>query len=177
MTWLFGCFAALILAGCGQVGERSNTLQIQMAIYTPLCLEVTGASVTEGEPVETYPCVAGERRQEWSFVPVAGSTGFQIVNTNSLQCMTVSYGNPAPSTPVVQAPCYALTPASQVWSYVPSPGVRNAYQILSAVSGLCLDIPEGATVGTTPMQVYTCNPLVDPAQAFVLNAVAYGSTP
>ncbi len=175
--------AALVLAvplgftGCGAVVSKSSTMQMQMAIYTPLCLEIKAGSTLEGEIVQTYPCVPGERRQEWTFLPIPGTTSsFHIVNANSLQCMTVSYGRSALGTPVVQAPCYVPSQASQVWAYIPATDPKMGYTLVSAINNLCLDIPYGETTGETPMQIFTCK-AADPAQAYVLNPVAQGSTP
>ncbi len=163
--------------GCGAVVSHSNTMQMQMAIYTPLCLEVQAGSTAEGAAVQTYPCMAGERRQEWTFLPIPGTTAsFHIVNANSLQCMTVSYGRSALGTPVVQAPCYVPSQASQVWAYLPATAPKAGYTLVSAINNLCLDIPFGETTGETPMQIFTCKP-ADPAQAYVLNPVAQGNAP
>ncbi len=165
------------LSGCGAVVSHSNTMQMQMAIYTPLCLEVKNGSTVDGEIVQTYPCVTGARRQEWTFLPVAGTaSSFHIVNANSLECMTVSYGRSAPGTPVVQTPCYVPSQASQVWAYIPATSPKNGYTLVSAVNNLCLDIPFGETTGEAPMQTFACTS-GDPAQAYLLNPVAQGSAP
>ncbi len=168
---------AAAFSGCGAVRNQSSTMQIQMAIYTPLCLEVADASTAQGQIVQTYPCLAGERRQEWTFVPIQGTTtSYHIVNANSLQCMTVSYGRSALGTPVIQTPCYVPVQASQVWSYVPATSPKTGYTLVSAINNLCLDIPYGETTGQSPMQVFTCK-AGDPAQAYILNPVAQGATP
>ena len=164
-------------SGCGAVISQSSTMLMQMAIYTPLCLEVKAGSVIEGEIVQTYPCVAGERRQQWTFLPIPGSaSSFHIVNANSLMCMTVSYGRSAPGTPVVQTPCYVPSQASQTWAYIPATTPKAGYRLVSAINNLCLDIPYGETTGESPMQIFTCQ-TGDPAQAYVLNPVAQASTP
>lgn len=175
---------ALALTGCGAVVSQSNTMQIQMAIYTPLCLEVADASTAQGEIVQTYPCVVGERRQEWTFVPIQGTSFFNIANANSLDCMTVSYGRSAPGTPVIQIPCYLPAQTSQEWKYLPAKlttgGATSAsntgYTLVSAINNLCLDIPYGETTGESPLQVYTCT-VNDPAQAYTLTPVAQGTAP
>ncbi len=171
--WLLGL--PVVTGGCGAVRDAADTVQIQMAIYTPLCMEVKDASTAEGQIVQTYPCVTGERRQEWSFVPLADAKSYFVVNANSGMCMTVTDGRAAPSTPVLQAPCYTPTQASQTWAYTPAPAPMMGYRLVSGVSGLCLDIEQGATAGETPLQVYTCKPM-DPAQGFVLAAVPHGTT-
>lgn len=176
MGLLLTLASSVTVIGCGAVFSQSSTMQIEMAIYTPLCLEVADASTAEGQIVQTYPCMSGERRQEWTFLPIQGTTSFHIVNANSLQCMTVSYGRSAPGTPVIQTPCYVPVQASQVWAYLPAASPKTGHTIVSAINNLCLDIPYGETTGESPMQLYTCK-AGDPAQAFILNPVVQGTTP
>ena len=62
---LFALFTSFLLCGCGTGFKATGPLQIQLAIYTPLCMEAVGGSLAEGAPVQTYPCIDGERRQQW----------------------------------------------------------------------------------------------------------------
>ncbi len=164
------------IVGCGSGVKKFGPVQIQLAIYTPLCLEVRDASTAEGQVVQTYPCIDNEKRQEWTLTPVDDKGNYNIVNINSMQCMSIDNANPVPSSGVLQAPCYSPATPSQIWSYSPAPLPRIGYNLISNLSGLCLDIPQGETVGETPMQVYTCT-VGDPAQAFVLNPVSLGTIP
>ena len=102
--------------------------------------------------------------------------GYNIVNVNSLQCMSVSNADTAPSTPIVQAPCYAPAVPSQTWKFPPAPMPRIGYNFISALDKLCLDVPEGETVGEAQLQVYICT-AGDPAQGFLFKQVSAGSIP
>jgi hypothetical protein len=157
--------------GCGSGAKMSGPFVIQFAVYTPLCLEVADASIAQGAVVQTYPCINGQQRQEWLFKPIGNSISYNIVNANSLQCMSVSDSNTSPSTPLVQAPCYSPASPSQVWTFVPAMAPRVGYNFISALSHLCLDVPQGETVGETQMQVFTCT-AGDPAQGFVFGTAA-----
>jgi hypothetical protein len=176
----FWLLLPLLLAGCAQEQVSPNDpYQIQLAIYTPLCMEVQGGSMAEGAPIQSQPCQdPSEKRQQWTFPTVGGIFGFNLVNANSGQCISVSDAVAKPSTPLVQAPCFSPVIASQVWTFVPAPPPESGFRIVSALSTptstLCLDIPQGAVVGNTQLQVYTCTP-VDPAQGFGFKQVAIGT--
>ena len=152
--------------GCGSGFKSLSPVLIQLAIYTPLCMEVAGGSMAEGAIVQTYPCLDNTLRQQWTIAPVDQKGNFNIVNLNSNQCMSVSNADPAPSTPIVQAPCYVPAIPSQMWSMYPAPAPRIGYNLFSALNQQCLDVPEGETVGETQLQVYTCT-VGDPAQGYV----------
>lgn len=166
----------LMAIGCGTDIKTAGQKQIQLAIYTPLCMEVLGGSTVEGAIVQTYPCIDTERRQQWTLTPVDSTGGYQIVNFNSLMCMSVSDANPNPSTPIVQAPCYMPAIPSQVWTLAQAPLPRTGTNIISSLNKQCLDIPQGETVGETQLQVYTCT-VGDPAQGFIFKTVVEGTTP
>jgi hypothetical protein len=164
------------VVGCGSGVKTSGPFLLQFAVYTPLCLEVAGASIAEGAAVQTYPCISGEQSQQWMFSPIGNSISYNIINVHSMQCMSVSESNPSTSTPLVQAPCYTPASPSQVWTFVPAPPPRTGYNFVSALSHLCLDVPQGETVGETQMQVFTCL-AGDPAQGFIFGPAAPAATP
>ncbi|WP_263382472.1 RICIN domain-containing protein [Granulicella arctica] len=159
-----------LLLGCGSGYKSVKSVQIQLAIYTPLCMEVAGGSTAEGAVVQTYPCLDNQPRQQWTLTPVDDKGNYNVVNLNSSQCMSVSNADPDLSTPIVQAPCYVPAISSQMWSLYPAPAPRIGYNLLSSLNKLCLDVPEGETVGETQLQVYTCT-IGDPAQGYVFKSV------
>lgn len=170
-------FFILGATGCGVTPGMGPTFQIQLAIYTPLCIDVLDASTANGAEVQVYPCGPGKRSQEWQLVSV-GSSGYNIVNVNSQLCMSV-VNNPdtAPGQHVDQETCTASGgAANQLWKMVKAPGSEAGYQFISAASGECLDLPYGATASVFQLQQYTCTP-DDPAQGWTVASVAPGNIP
>src|SRR5580658_4565538 len=86
--------------GCTELHVTGGLEQIQLAIYTPLCIDVLDASTASGAHVQAYPCGAGKLSQEWYFQPVSGGMfgQYTIQNANSKMCMTVLNGPDAPDT-------------------------------------------------------------------------------
>jgi hypothetical protein len=173
----------LAATGCTELHVRQGVDQIQLAIYTPLCIDVLDASTASGAHVQAYPCGAGKLSQEWYITPESGDMFGQVTikNANSKMCMTVLSGpnnsDTAPGEYVVQEPCASDgSEPNQVWMITPAPSGEAGNQIISLASNQCLDLPYGATASIFDMQQYTCTP-GDPAQGWVLNSVSLGNTP
>jgi Ricin-type beta-trefoil lectin domain len=169
--------------GCTELDVTMGVKQIQLAIYTPLCIDVQDASTASGAHVQAYPCGEGKRSQEWYFKPVNQDAfgQFTIVNANSQMCMTVlsgpNYPVSAPGEFIVQEPCAANdSEQNQIWTVPAASGGEAGSQIVSLASSQCLDLPYGAVASIFVMQQYTCTDN-DPAQGWILNPVTLGSTP
>jgi Ricin-type beta-trefoil lectin domain len=171
------------LSGCGVtvgpgLGDATAVHQIQLAIYTPLCIDVLDASTASGAEVQVYPCGTGKRSQEWQFSPIGATTasGFNIVNLNSQMCMSVvNTPDTAPGQHVDQETCTANAP-NQIWTMTKAPGSEAGYQFISAASNQCLDVPYGAAASVFQLQQYTCTPM-DPAQGWTTTTVTAGNVP
>lgn len=163
--------------GCGVTPGMGPTFQITLAIYTPLCIDVLDASTASGAEVQVYPCGLGKRSQEWQLINT-GSSGYNFVNVNSQLCISVvNDPDTAPGQHVDQETCTANGgAANQVWKMVKAPGSEAGYQLISAASGQCLDLPYGATASVFQLQQYTCT-ANDPAQGWTLASVAPGNIP
>lgn len=153
-----------------------DPVQIQLAIYTPDCVDVQDASTASGAHVQIYPCGAGKMSQEWEMRGFSGGTEF--VNANSQMCMAVaSDPDTAPGQYIVQYPCVADgSDPKQLWNVKAAPSGEAGMQFISAVSSQCLDLPFGAVASIDMLQQYTCTDN-DPAQGWTLNEVALGNTP
>ena len=166
----------LLCAGCGY-HVNGNTNQIQLAIYTPLCVDVMDASTVSGARIQIYPCGSGKRSQEWIIRPIDAKGDVMVINVNSAMCMAIQ-ATPvtAPGQYVIQETCVADgSQLNQVWNVAPAPGQKGS-RFVSLASNQCLDLPYGATASIFPLQQYTCTQ-GDPAQGWVLNPVSMGSVP
>jgi hypothetical protein len=175
--WLMVLFLPLGLAGCSY-NPTGDVAQIQLAIYTPICVDVLDASTAAGAQLQIYPCGAGKLSQEWTIEPINNAKTFLFINANSKMCMSVlSPNDTAPGQLVVQEPCAAAgTDPDQVWSINQAPSGEAGEQLVSQASGQCLDLPYGATASIFTLQQYTCTN-DDPAQGWTINPVSRGNIP
>jgi hypothetical protein len=173
---VFILFASL--TGCGVDPGIGPVNQITLAIYTPLCVDVLGASTASGAQLEAYPCGVGKRSQEWQMNTVGTTNEFTVVNMNSQMCMSIlDTPDTAPGQHIVQETCAAnASDPDQIWTMVKAPGQEAGYQFVSASSKQCLDLPYGATASIFTLQQYYCTSM-DPAQGWTLNQVAPGNSP
>lgn len=169
-------------AGCG-ASFKADPVQIQLAIYTPDCIDVLDASTAAGAHVQLYACGAGKKSQEWELLGF-GSGQTEIMNENSLMCMSVVNIPPdspdtAPGQSVVQEPCSKDgSDQTQLWNIMSAPSGQAGRRFVSVASGQCLDDPYGITdpPDMFHIQQYTCTN-DDPAQGWVLNEVELGNIP
>ncbi|MGD0941488.1 MAG: RICIN domain-containing protein [Terracidiphilus sp.] len=180
MKRLIWALPLFFVAGCGYT-VTGNLKQIQVAIYTPDCVDIIDASTDSGAGVGIYACGAGKRSQEWTVEPVDANADVIMINENSGMCMTVAQapGSPdtAPGQLVVQEPCAAdNNDPTQLWKVVPAPSGEAGNQIVSLASQQCLDLPYGAVASIYNLQQFTCTN-DDPAQGWVLAPGAPGDTP
>jgi|ERR1700734_1188999 len=180
---IFGGGTVLLvgMTGCG-ASYSVDPVQIQMAIYTPDCIDVLDASTAPGGNLQLYACGAGKKSQEWELIGFGQQTEF--MNVNSQMCMAVANNPPnsldtAPGQWVVQEPCSKDgSDQTQLWTVTPSSNGEAGRHIVSAVSGQCLDEPYGMTdpPDSYHIQQYTCTD-DDPAQGWTFTEVAVGNTP
>jgi hypothetical protein len=181
---IFGGSGVLLVGttGCG-ASFKSDPIQIELAIYTPDCVDVLDASTAAGANLQLYACGAGKKSQEWVMLGFDdGQT--ELMNENSQMCMSVVNNPPnsldtAPGQWVVQEPCSKDgSDPTELWTIAPAPNGEAGMRIVSVVSGQCFDDPYGMTDApdTYHLQQYTCTD-DDPGQGWTLNHVALGNTP
>jgi hypothetical protein len=117
------------------------------------CLDVTGASLSDGTQVIQWTCGAGKPNQQWQLVPVTGSNAVQLVSVNSGKCLDVTGGSTADGAEVIQWTCGPQ--ANQQWNLVPVAG-SNAVELVSANSGKCLDVTGASTADGALVEQWTC---------------------
>jgi len=179
-------FLPLGLSGCTNVFQtesQSNLYQIQLAIYRPLCVDVSNNGTTSGSLLQSKPCATGDLSQQWGLKSMSSdggsSTGqsattgsFLFINANSLMCMSVADDpDTAPGQHIVLEPCTMDgSDPTQIWTVATAPAGEAGSQIISSASSQCLDLPYGAAAAEFDMQQYYCTP-TDPAQGWVLQSV------
>lgn len=175
--WIVVLLLPLGLAGCSYT-PTGDINQIQLAIYTPICVDVLDASTVSGQQLQIYPCGPGKMSQEWNVEPINNGKNYILINENSQMCMSVlSPYDTNPGQYVVQETCApGNTDPDQVWSISRAPSGEAGYNIISQVSGECLDLPYGAVASIMTLQQYYCD-ADDPAQGWTFNPVGKGNTP
>jgi hypothetical protein len=118
-----------------------------------LCLDVTGASTSQGAQVIQWTCDS-RANQQWERVPVPGSGAYQIVSVNSGMCLDVTGASVTAGAQVIQWPC-GTGKTNQEWTLNPVPG-STALQIVSVNSGMCLDVTGASTAAGTQIIQWTC---------------------
>jgi ricin-type beta-trefoil lectin protein len=175
-------FLLIGTAGCG-ASYKPDPVQIQLAIYTPDCVDILDASTAAGANLQLYTCGAGKKSQEWEMIGFSNDQS-EIMNENSQMCMAVVNQPPnsldtAPGQWVVQEPCSKDgSDPTQLWTIGQAPNGEAGMQLVSVASGQCFDDPYGMTDAPASfhLQQYTCSN-DDPAQGWTLNQVALGNTP
>lgn len=109
--------------------------------YGGKCVDVAGASATNGAAVQLYDC-NGTAAQSWA----VGSDG----SVKALgKCMDVTAAGTANGTKVQLYDCNGTT--AQKWT----PGTNNT--LVNAGSGRCLDASGPSSANGTRLQIWTCN--------------------
>ena len=91
-----GCVVLLIgVSGCG-ASFKTDPVRIELAIYTPDCVDVLDASTAAGANLQLYACGAGKKSQEWEMIGF-GNDQTELMNENSQMCMSVV--NAPPTSP------------------------------------------------------------------------------
>lgn len=138
-------------------GPTSNVHIVN--VHSHLCLNVYGASKSDGAPVIQYHCTTNHSNDRWNIVENPYIQGdYWIKNVNSGLCLNVEGGSIASEAPVIQYTCTNTTNA--IWHF-PPPGPRG-YQILNDNSRLCLNVKGASLLDGAPVIQYGCTNQDDP---------------
>ncbi|AUY52547.1 RICIN domain-containing protein [Streptomyces sp. CB01881] len=118
-----------------------------------MCLDVAGASTTEGADIVQWTCAPGKANQQWQLAPVAADT-YQVASAGSGMCLDVAGASATEGAGVVQWTC-APGKANQQWRLLPVPGT-GADQLVSVNSGMCLDVTGNSQTAGTKVIQWTC---------------------
>jgi hypothetical protein len=125
-SWGVGSGGAAIIRGAG-----SNR-----------CLDVPGASTTNGTQLEIWDCNGGAN-QSFTLTPS------KVLTVYGNKCLDVAGASTAPGTKVEIYDCNGNT--NQQWN------VNSNGTITSVQSGLCLDVKGAGTANGALVDMYTCN--------------------
>jgi glucosylceramidase len=116
------------------------------------CIDDDG-NVASGTVLQQWQCTSGNTNQEWWFWPQTNGY-FVIGNYNSSSAVwTVTNGGTTNSTPVEQLNWSQTN--NQQWE--PVQLSSGYYEFVDMNSGLCLNVPNGATTNGLQLQISSCN--------------------
>ncbi len=151
--------------------NAAATLTVQ---HTGFCMGVT--EVANNSNVRQLACIPKDTAQSWQIAATAIAGEYTIKSNQSNLCLRVNEAAPdlspeAPTTPyAVQNTCDGS--ANTLWKFEPS-ATAGQFNIISKLSGLCLDvIASDVTPGKELIQ-YTCNIVPNQAnQRWVVTPIA-----
>ncbi len=109
-----------------------------------LCLDVSGASQTNGSRTILWTCYPGSS-QQWVF-PAVGTTG--TIRVYGAKCLDALWGGTHDGEPVGIWDCWGGV--NQQWT------VSAAGDVINAATGRCLDATDFGTRAGTVLQLWTC---------------------
>jgi alpha-galactosidase len=127
-------------------GGNSSSARPAAAVYAvgaSKCMDVTGASQTEGTAVDIWDCNSGSN-QTWTH-----SSANQLTVYGGADCLDAYNNETSPGTKVDIWPCNGG--ANQQWTF------NSNGTITGVQSGLCLDVSGNATADGTDLDIWTCN--------------------
>jgi non-reducing end alpha-L-arabinofuranosidase len=134
--------ANIVSVGYGESGGTAFTGPIN-AVGAARCLDVTGASQTDGTAVEIWDCNGGTN-QSWT-----QTSSSQLTVYGGTKCLDAFDNETSPGTKVEIWDCNGG--ANQEWTV-------NANGTITGVqSGLCLDVTGASTADGAVTELWTCN--------------------
>ncbi|MFF4360262.1 non-reducing end alpha-L-arabinofuranosidase family hydrolase [Streptomyces sp. NPDC001604] len=128
---------AMLVAGPAQAATTSSV----RGVASSRCLDVSGASQTDGTNVQIWDCTGGPN-QQWTL------TDSNQLTVYGNKCLDVpGHATTAGTRPVIWS-CNGGT--NQQWR------VNSDGTIVAVESGLCLDVSGGATANGTAVQLWNC---------------------
>ena len=150
--------------GAGIINSSSFYVIINQASGS--CVD-NGATLNSGSPLSQWQCGAGNINQEWWLWPPSTNGYFAIGNYSSNNPVwTVTGGGTAVNTPVEQTNWGQET--YQQWN--PVLLSSGYYEFADLNSGLCLNVPNGASTNALQLEVATCTGAA--SESFVLGSVS-----
>ena len=135
--------ACLILVCLLPAPASAQTISAVKLSGTNLCLDVTGASLADGEAVIVWTC-HGQANQQWKFTSFGAQ--YQIQASHSDKCLDITYADRANGAKAIQWACNGQS--NQRYTLRPQ---NSGYAIVAAHSGKCL-APASASDGQAVVQ-------------------------
>jgi len=143
--------ATVVGVGPASAAAGGTFAEVQASQYSGFCLDNTGGSSRNGNPIQVYQCL-GNPNQGWEYVPsVDGVTGhYQLENSNGM-CLDDPGDSAANGTKMQLYTC--LGDPSQTWTQV----TVGSYTEYENANGRCLDNTGNALTNGNRVQVWACN--------------------
>lgn len=126
-----------------------------------------GGNLTNGVALTQWQCIPGNKNQYWWLSPAANIGYYEVGDSNSSSIVwTVSNGSTSNNSPLQQS-SWAQSRYQQ-WN--PVALSSGYYEFVDLNSGLCLNVPNGATTNGLQLQISTCNGA--PSESFVLGSLS-----
>ncbi|NYF91540.1 RICIN domain-containing protein [Tunturiibacter empetritectus] len=131
-----------------------------------LCLDDTNGSTSNGTVLQQYTCSQNDTNQQWQFTATAGGY-YEITAYNASTLAWNVYDSGTSPGTNMQLWAYGGTNNEQFMPVLLSNG---NYEFIDQNSGLCLNVPNGASTNSLQMQINTCNGSM--SEAFTLTPPA-----
>jgi hypothetical protein len=132
------------------------------ALHSGKCVDVTGASIANGVPVQQWNCVgAAQFNQQWALVQVGnpdvggGQQDYEIVSRQSGKCLDVAGASMADGAAVQQWECLGSNQQNQRVR-LRNTGTPGYHRLIFRHSGKCLDVTDVSTANGARLQQWTC---------------------
>ncbi len=117
------------------------------------CVDLTGGSTSNGTTLQQWACGSGNLNQQWKFTATTGSYYEVTPHASGTLAWDVTGVGTAPGS-TMQLWTYGGGLNQQFQPVLQSSGY---YTFIDHNSGLCLNVPSGATTNGLQLQINTCN--------------------
>jgi len=121
------------------------------------CIDNTGGSAQDGNPVQIWACDPGNQNQRWTAVAngINGDGSYQLVNALTGKCLDNTDGSAQNGNRLQQWTCDAGN-QNQAWRFVDTG--RGDSLIQNAGVGSCVDNTDGSAQDGNRLQIWACDP-------------------
>ncbi len=135
--------------GSQRVAEGLYTMQL---VHSDKCLDLAGASQSNGAAVQQWNCNSTQKSKQWQLVALGGDN-YKVVNVNSGKVLEVAGGSTADGATVQQGD--ETGGHHQKWKLV---GVGNgSYQLVAAHSNKCIEVADGVGYDGANLRQVACS--------------------
>jgi pectate lyase len=143
---------SLSISSSAQAAAPAAGSVYQLAVTkSGLCIDVPGASTSNGALLQQWGCTAGAAWQQFKLVAVGSN--YQLVNVNSGKCIDVPNFSTTSGVQLQQYTCVS-SQTNQQWKFTASGS--GTYQIINVGSGLCVSDKDASTASGAAIIQETC---------------------
>ena len=135
--------------GSQRVAEGLYTMQL---VHSDKCLDLAGASQSNGAPVQQWNCNSTQKSKQWQLVALGGDN-YKVVNVNSGKVLEVAGGSTADGANVQQGD--ETGGNHQKWKLVGAGD--GSYQLVAAHSNKCVEVVDAAPFDGANLRQTACS--------------------